>query len=64
MYVNNGERLDFGETATTTTRRRVLGAISFLYHHDSYIHARIQAFSSGLAGGGGGGPRPNCRKKL
>ena len=37
MYVNvnNGERSDFVETAKTTTSRRFLGAISFLYRHDN-----------------------------
>ena len=67
MYVNvnNGERLNFGETAKTSTRRRFSGVILFLYHHDNlYIHARREDFSLGLAGGGGGGgPSPNDRKK-
>ena len=57
MYVNvnNGERLNFGETAKTSTRRRFSGVILFLYHHDNlYIHARREDFSLGLAGGGGG----------
>ena len=42
MYVNvnKGERLDFGETVKTATRRRFLGAISFLYHHDNVIFMR------------------------
>ena len=63
MYVNvnNGERLDFGETAKTTTRRRFLGAISFLYHHDN-----VNAYADPgiFVGFGGGGGSPNDRKKL
>ena len=60
MYVNvnNGERLNFGETAKTSTRRRFSGVILFLYHHDNlYIHARREDFSLGLAGGGGSKPK-------
>ena len=59
LNVNNCKRLDFGETAKTTTRKRFLGAIAFLYRNDNvYMHARIQELSSGLAGGGGGGSKP------
>ena len=45
---------DFFPDYKTTTRRRFLGAILFLYRNDNvYMHARIQELSSGLAGGGG-----------
>ena len=62
MYVNvnTGERLDFDETAKTTTNRRIFGAISFLYHHDNVYTCADPEFSSGLAEGGG--PSPNGRK--
>ena len=54
MYVNvnNGERLDFGETAKTTTRRRFLGAISFLYHHDNVYTCADPGIIVGFDGGG------------
>ena len=63
VIVNNGERLDFGETAKTTTIRRFLGAISFLYRHDNVypcadpgIFVRwVGVGGWGVGGGGGGG---------
>ena len=59
MYVNvnNGEHLDFGETAKTTSRRRFLGATTTI----TYIHERIQEFSSGLTGGGS---KPEWQEKF
>ena len=32
--------------------RRFLGAISFLYHHNTIIHARMQEIFVGFGGGG------------
>ena len=54
MYVNvnNGERLDSGETAKTTTRRRFLGAISFLYHHDNVYTCADPGIFVGFGGEG------------
>ena len=52
MYVNNGECLDFGETAKTTTHRRFLGAISFLYHHDNVYTCADPGIFVGVGGGG------------
>ena len=61
MYinVNNGERLDFGETAKITIRRRFLGSISFLYHNDNvYADPGIFVGFGGGGGGGGGESKP------
>ena len=57
MYVNvnDGERLDSGETAKTTTRRRFLGEISFLYRHDNVYTCPGPGIFVGSGGGGGGG---------
>ena len=57
MYVNvnNGDHLDFGETAKTTTRRRFLGVISFLYHHDNVYTCADPGIFVGFGGGVGGG---------
>ena len=54
MYVNvnNGERLDSDETAMTMTRRRFLGAISLLYHHDKVYTCADPGIFVGLGGGG------------
>ena len=57
MYVNvnNGERLDSDETAMPMTRRRFLGAISLLYHHDNVYTCADPGIFVGFGGGGGMG---------
>ena len=59
MYVNvnNGERLDFGETVKTTIQRRFLGAISFLYHHDNVYTCADPGVFVGFGAGGGSKPK-------
>ena len=63
MYVNenNGERLEFRETAKTTTRRSILGAIWFLYHNDNVYKCADPGIFVVVRWGG---PSPNDREKL
>ena len=57
MYVNvnNGERPVLGETTKTTTSRRFLGALSFLYRHDNVYPCADPGVLSGV----GWGSRPD-----